>query len=145
MDTKEEMISMDKDPPMIPVTVVTNISHERMVDLIVGAFEGGSTSWLSRAASPFLPHVPGIEFNNPAYSDTRFWRAGGQMLLTYDNPGKGPKQLTKAVRNIELIQGLQIMAQQYPRHFADFMQENDDADTADVFMQCVVLCEVVYG
>ena len=47
--------------------------------------------------------------------------------------------------DVELQQGLQRMARKYPRHFADFMAENDDAITGDVFLQCVVLGEVIYG
>jgi len=41
--------------------------------------------------------------------------------------------------------GLQVMAEEYPRHFADFMSENEDAETADVWLQCCLFGEVVYG
>lgn len=41
--------------------------------------------------------------------------------------------------------GLQVMADKYPRHFNDIITENDDAETADVFVQCAVLGEVVFG
>ena len=37
------------------------------------------------------------------------------------------------------------MAEKYPRHFTDMIQEQDDATTADVFFQCVVLQDVIYG
>jgi hypothetical protein len=40
---------------------------------------------------------------------------------------------------------LRLMAEKEPRHFADFMQENDDAVTGDVFLQCVLLKAVIYG
>jgi hypothetical protein len=38
-----------------------------------------------------------------------------------------------------------LMAKNSPDHFADFMSENEDAVTADVFLQYVALGEVVYG
>ncbi len=38
-----------------------------------------------------------------------------------------------------------LMAQHSPHHFADFLQENEDIYTADVFLQYVALGEVVYG
>ena len=41
--------------------------------------------------------------------------------------------------------GLQIMAEKYPRHMGDFLNENDDADTGDVFLQCCLFGEAIYG
>ena len=41
--------------------------------------------------------------------------------------------------------GLQTMAEKYPRHWGDFIRENEDAITGDVFIQCCLLGEVVYG
>jgi hypothetical protein len=37
------------------------------------------------------------------------------------------------------------MAREAPQHFADFLNENDDADTGDVFVQCCLLGEIRYG
>ena len=44
-----------------------------------------------------------------------------------------------------LQQGLAIMAEHYPHHFNNFIEENEDAITGDVFLQCVVFGEVIYG
>jgi hypothetical protein len=46
---------------------------------------------------------------------------------------------------VAILEGLRIMAEKEPRHFADFMTENDDADTGDVFLQCCLYGEVIYG
>jgi len=45
----------------------------------------------------------------------------------------------------EILSGFQIMAEKYPRHWNDFFIENEDSITADVWLQCVVLGEIVYG
>lgn len=45
----------------------------------------------------------------------------------------------------KLLEGFTIMANKYPRHFSDVLTENDDAETADVFLQCCVLGSVIYG
>jgi len=37
------------------------------------------------------------------------------------------------------------MAEKYPRHFHNFLEENDDAETGDVFIQCCLFGEIVYG
>lgn len=41
--------------------------------------------------------------------------------------------------------GTNLMAEKYDWHFMDVIMENDDAVTADVWLQCVLLNEVVYG
>lgn len=41
--------------------------------------------------------------------------------------------------------GLSLMSRDYPNHFADFMAENEDAETADVFVQCCIFGNIVYG
>jgi len=41
--------------------------------------------------------------------------------------------------------GLNVMATHYPRHFADFLNEASDAITADVFLQCCLFGELIYG
>jgi hypothetical protein len=68
--------------------------------------------------------------------------------VRYDDPDKddeGESTGRKVFGLADLAKGLQTMAEKYPRHFADFVAENDDADTGDVFLQCVVLGDVVYG
>ena len=37
------------------------------------------------------------------------------------------------------------MAEKYPRQWKKFIDENDDADTSDIFGQCVVYGEIIYG
>ena len=44
-----------------------------------------------------------------------------------------------------MVKGLGVMAAKYPVHFHDMMQENDDAITADVFLQCCLLGDVIFG
>ena len=41
--------------------------------------------------------------------------------------------------------GLQVMAEKYPKHLKDFMDDQADACTGDVFLQCCMLGDVVYG
>lgn len=56
------------------------------------------------------------------------------------------KPIPYAVVTAEGIKkGLQVMASKYPRHFADLVSENGDADTGDVLFQCCAFGEIVYG
>ncbi len=43
-----------------------------------------------------------------------------------------------------IANGLNVMASRYPRHFADFLNENTDGITGDVFLQCCLLGEVIH-
>jgi len=38
-----------------------------------------------------------------------------------------------------------VMAKKEPRHFADFLKEDYDETTGDVFLQCCLFGEVIYG
>jgi hypothetical protein len=44
-----------------------------------------------------------------------------------------------------LREGLVVMAEKHARHFADLVNENSDAITADVLLQCCLFKEIVYG
>lgn len=44
-----------------------------------------------------------------------------------------------------LKEGLSLMAEKYPKHFSYFMDENEDANTGDIFLQLCVFGEVVFG
>lgn len=56
-----------------------------------------------------------------------------------DAPVRHPLDL-KAVRK-----GLRLMKEQYPCHWADLVEENDDLDTGDVWLQLAVFGELIYG
>jgi hypothetical protein len=44
-----------------------------------------------------------------------------------------------------MAKGLQVMAEKYPVHFNNFDSDNFDAETGDVFLQCSLFGEIVYG
>jgi hypothetical protein len=67
---------------------------------------------------------------------------GGRLFVTnkFDDEGEDGFLDRESIQK-----GLQVMAERYPKHFADFIAENDDGDTGDVFLQCAVLGQLVYG
>jgi len=38
-----------------------------------------------------------------------------------------------------------VMHDDYPSHYGDAISENDDAGTGDVYLQCCLFGEVIYG
>lgn len=45
----------------------------------------------------------------------------------------------------KLLKGVEVMQKKYPRHFADWLSQNDDATTADVYLQCCLFGEAIFG
>lgn len=45
----------------------------------------------------------------------------------------------------DVQKGLELMRDQYPRHYADLVEENDDLVTGDVWLQLAVFGELIYG
>ena len=45
----------------------------------------------------------------------------------------------------KLLKGIQLMADKHPRHFNDWMEQNDDATTGDVLLQLALFGEIIFG
>jgi hypothetical protein len=126
------------------INVTIPVKLERVHDAIVGAFEGGSNYWLSCAE-----FVTGTRHATPQlvwYGESSVFETPFSFDATHD-PAEGDddSQVVTTITNADIEAGLQIMATQYASHFADLINETDDASTHDVFMQCVILKSVVFG
>lgn len=111
--------------------VKTSISVERIEDMLCGAFEGGSNYWARLI----------VEGDDVKKEDAYFgWLEQG--ILKVEDP-EDEKTYPLDIESIK--KGLKVMAEKFTRHFNDFVNENDDAETADVFLQCCVFGDVIYG
>ena len=122
------------------ITVKVEITTQQVVDLISCAFEGGSNYWCHSAIR--------VDGAVGSIYEPEFWDNGGQLIMAYDDPDaddEGDCTGSKTIGLPELEAGLAIMAEKYPSHFGDLMNDNTDADTGDCFLQCVILGDVVYG
>lgn len=134
---------------MTPFTVKAEIEVplERIVNCIIGAIEGGSNYWLnsfyaSKGSKALRARLKADD--KIWYAEEEFWTEGGEADLEFDQPSEGAAD--KATINLTaLTNGLTIMASKCPSHFADLMAENDDAITHDVFIQCVLFGEIIFG
>lgn len=138
---------MSKKPPAVPGFVVpVTISRESVRDLLIGAFEGGSNYW-------YIIH----EFNKPPsmpfrYADDTVFRhvdypmnEGGSLIIRTDDDSEvnGKTEWTLDLVTIEA--GLKLFAEKGKQHFADFLAENDDAFTSDVFLQFCLFGEIIFS
>lgn len=123
------------------VRMTVDVAEERLQDLLCNALEGGSNYWyfIEKFNYPEgqTKESLGIEF---AHIELPF--KGGSLTFTVpeDEDGKGYVLDLKAIEK-----GVRRMAKKYPKHFGDFMEENDDACTGDCFLQCCLFGEEVYG
>lgn len=151
--TEHPVINGDFAEIQRPITV----AKMSVISLLVSALEGGSNYWYCNAHYD-LPK--GIEFGD--------FRPGGKFSPE-DSEYFHPLQIIPFVEGCALTiedteavdddgepkkyrvdvyalkRGLEIMSKKYPSHFQDFITENDDSETGDVFLQCCVFGELIYG
>lgn len=134
------------DKPTITLPLALPLS--RVSDLLCSAFEGGSNYWYF--IEDFVkPTGAPKTWKQRAYPDEVFRHLDyplnkGGALLILDKEGDD----TDKVYRLDLLaieKGLAVFAAKYPRHFADWLAEKDDATTGDVFLQCCLFGEAIYG
>ena len=124
-----------QDTLKVTVTTSIEVTKKRLSDLLCGAAEGGSAYWARSNDNNHKEVGAEYWFEAPLY-ENGFFTIEDQ---TYD------KKYEYRVTLGEIEKGLQVMAELYPKHYADFMSENEDAITGDVFLQCCIFNEVIYG
>jgi len=127
-------------------SVNVRVPLRRIADLLSCGFEGGVGYWCQI-----------VGYTEPAkprsiWGDDQVFRhidyplcKGGAVLCQVVEDETGEEVETLTLDRAAVDRGLRIMAEKYPRHWADFRKENEDAITGDVFIQCALLGEVVYG
>jgi len=110
-------------------TIEHTIDAETIATLLVSAFEGGSNYWMRS--------VKRVNRSEDFYDVAPF--ASGLVVVDGET-GTEHRLDVDAIRS-----GLKTMATSHPRHMADVLKKNDDATTGDVFLQCCLFGEVVYG
>lgn len=138
----------------LSVKVNLSIPTGRIRDLLCGALEGGSNYWAAIKRYKIRKGLTLKDFKDgeghmtrpdgeywPSYLLAPFAKDCGLVIV--DREGEDPKEYTLDMPAMR--RGIQVMADKYPRHFSDFLTENDDADTSDVFLQCCLFGEIVYG
>ena len=124
-------------------TAKAPVSTQLIADQVVTAFEGGITYWVDKA-DLITPDRATLK-EKPWYSDPKLYEGQFRILIVQEDEhikGAG-RDLFLTPENVQT--GLDVMAAKYGNHFRDMMQENGDASTADVFLQCCLFSELVYG
>ncbi len=121
--------------------VTTEIDNDKVAGLLCTAFEGGASYWaevLDKKAPRRKPTFRGDWNEYTTYSYPL--GTGGRVRIKDRESGK-----IYTLNRASILKGLQLMAEKAPNHFGDFVNENDDADTGDVFLQYALLGDLIYG
>lgn len=117
-----------------------NIDISRIADLLYCAFEGGSNYWyqIKRKIEPkeitFISEVE--DYLTPALNP-------GGCLVIVDRENVDGQEYYLDLDSIQI--GLQKMAKDQPYHMKTFLEENEDAETGDVFLQFCLFGEIIFG
>lgn len=130
----------------IIIRLDTAITKQRLDDILCSAFEGGANYWAVTGVTQQQKDAVEAEF---AY---QVCLNGGEIEV-FDAEEPTKKLGVLNARRLEVA--LQCLAdckdekgKEYPGfkdHFADIINENDDATTADILMQLAVMGEIVFG
>ena len=127
--TAEPIIVAVDDPAGSKYTAT--IPAGRIADMIVNAAEGGSNYWCEITGRETLDYSNLVMEGNSTLTVTDHETEEGVIGFILDAA--------------KCAKGVQIMAEKYPQHFHNLVNENDDAETADVFLQCAIFGELIYG
>jgi hypothetical protein len=117
------------------IDISFEVSSQDIAYQMIAAFEGGSTYWASKARK-----IKGSSIESPWYADPKLYEQDFEITV-HDDDG-----VIHRLTPEKLKAGLEFMATKHASHFADLLSEsNADATTADVFLQCCLFKEVVYG
>ncbi len=136
------------------ISVRQYIELERIADLLNCALDtayGSSYYWCEWVSNKSVK-PPVLEFQYDREKITIYrnidypLNKGGSIVIKIagdeDDKDNG-KEYTLDLKEIKY--GLTCMSKRYPSHYGDFLNENEDATTGDVFLQCCLFGEIIYG
>lgn len=128
---------------MFKVTI--EIPERRIAQLLCTGIEGGINYWCARVTKAW----EGSEGGKPV----AYLEEDGSTLWVHDyplTPGgvlyvKEQDGDTQRLDREAILRGIALLGEKYSHHWADFIGENEDATTGDVFIQLCLFGELRYG
>lgn len=121
------------------------LQPDRISDMICGAFEGGSNYWAYISDNMINRIYKKTQDMQKEPFVDRLLMAVQRGLPVRIRDAEDPQTILGTLTAVSWQKGETLMLQNQPKHFADIIAENDDATTADVFLQFALMGELVYG
>lgn len=119
-----------------------DITSQHICDQIITAIEGGINYWCAGAI--LVRPDKSTLAETPWYSDPKLYEQDFLIKVALHEPHEDDKidyELTPdAIRK-----GLAVLAEKYKWRINEIVTEDGDAETGDVFLQCCLFGEIVYG
>jgi hypothetical protein len=128
---------------MITYSTKTEITSQMIADQVITAFESGISYWASDA-NPHQPRGDKLT-GRPWYSDPKLFEEDFSIEIVQIEPHKPDAPLSVWLTPQNIQSGLDLMAKKYPEQLTNIVTENGDAATADIFIQCAVFGDLIYG
>jgi hypothetical protein len=138
-----------KKMKMFTFETTVQVNQERILDILQSGLEGGCDYWLSVNASDIIKEAE--KYNGERNVQKQIMLGGNVNIYELEDPDNKLGILNL----INIVRALQAMAKgedlkgnkigTLKGYFDDFINENDDAITADVIIQIAVMGEIVYG
>ena len=110
-------------------------------DLLCCAFEGGVGYWAQITKYDAPPSIPDSDKDAARFRHVYNATHGGTVhVLDYTHTRK-----TFVLDGAACKRGWDVMREKYPRHYANAISENSDAETGDVFLQCALFGKLIFG
>lgn len=136
------------------LTFTKEIDVSRVRELLCCAIEGGSAYWAIIEKFVYPPGTTAEDFNTggrcqleehwPRSMLLPFMEGGAVIIGDKEDQGNG-KRLKGSLDLASIERGFQVLFDKHPDRLSEFLAENEDADTGDVFLQCCLFGEIVFG
>lgn len=145
------MLKAPRSNETIEIPAILKVKLSRVGDLLCTAFEGGSNYWyrIEDFVEPSELRSHGQLGDGPEGEIFRHidypLSLGGALMVSDFNGCDGEDPRTERLDRASIVKGLEVFRLKYPHHYTNWIEENDDAETGDVFLQCCLFGELVYG
>ena len=139
----KRLINENEEDPFDMNTYNKRMLGDNIINMFVGALEGGSNYWYH------LRNVPTevkqiMKQENLAFSEAigRYILDGGRVTF-YDAEDR--EEVLGYVDMDKITKALDIIKNEYPDIYEAIVEEQGDAGTDDVFLQIAVMGDIVFG
>lgn len=133
--------------------VTIEVPDNRIADILCNALEGGSNYWYN--IEEFIAPPPSNLFawdhdlkeddGSPSvFRHVQYPLSIGGALIISDREGDNETKRYRLDRD-SIASGLSALIAKFPQSFGAILAEQDDALTADTFLQCCLFGDALYG
>ncbi len=131
------------------------ITRKMILGIITNWLETSSHDWLEKIGNPVLPEgivlsdfKEGGKFTDPNdYCPARYLmmlHPGCSTPFTVENINDDGPSIVVDVTLEKCVEAMRILAEKSPQCFRDIIEENDDANTASAWAECLFYGDVVF-